>query len=52
MNIAKKFSRQLLDDLKGMTGERSLGGVSSPSEGNTYLPSQTLTQPKVMIIEE
>ena len=46
MNIAKKFSRQLLDELKAVTGERSLGDLSSSSEGNTYLPALTLTQPR------
>jgi len=44
MNIAKRFGRQLLDDER-MIGERSLGDLSSSGEGNTYLPTQTHTQP-------
>jgi len=45
MNIAKRFGRQLLHEPKAVIGGRSLGDLSSLSEGNTHLPSQTLTQP-------
>jgi putative transposase len=45
MNLAKKF-RQLLDESKAMTGERSAWDLSSQAEGETRLPPQTHTQPK------
>jgi len=38
-------SRQLLHEPKAVIGERSQADLSSAWEGNTYLPSQTLTQP-------
>jgi len=40
MNIAKRFSRQLLDEPKAVIGGRSPGDLSSSGEGNTY------TQPR------
>jgi IS605 OrfB family transposase len=48
MNIAKRFwqsVRQPSDDPKGMTGGCSGGDLSSPSEGETCLPSQTNARP-------
>jgi putative transposase len=44
MNVAKRF-RQLLDELKAMTGKRSLLDLSSSEEGKTYLPRQAYIQP-------
>lgn len=45
MNLAKRFARQLPDDPKGMTGERSHADMSSVWEGKTYLPQHTHIQP-------
>jgi IS605 OrfB family transposase len=45
MNLAKRF-RQLLNESKAMTGERSHADLSSAWEGKAYLPQQTHTQPE------
>lgn len=43
MNLAKRF-RQLFDEPKAVIGECSIGDLSSPVEGKTYLPCQTHMQ--------